>query len=271
MVAVVARFPVSSSEPALRAVAASWFAVALIGQWLFVQYLALAYAAPTLVGDAAAWNRTRPIIGHVAGDGAGNALFISHVLLAIVISLGGLLQLVAPLRARWPALHRWNGRLFLLTAVLMAAGGLLMTWWRGAQLSLPGAVGISLNALLILAFSAIALHEARRRRIAVHRRWALRAFVVVNGVWFYRLGFMAWIILNQGPRGSTPALDGPFDMSWAFACYLLPLALLELYFLGQRPLGAAARWVIVGVLAVFTALTALGIYGAYQFMWKPFV
>lgn len=271
MVAVAARYTESLSEPALRAIAALWFAVALVGQWLFVYYLAIAYVSPTLAGDPAAWNRTQPIMGHVAGDATGNALFISHVSLAIIISLGGMLQLVPQVRAHLPALHRWNGRLFMLTAVLMASGGLLMTWWRGAQLSLVGAIGVSVNGVLILAFSAIALHHVWRRQIALHRRWALRTFMVVNGVWFYRLGFMAWILINQGPLGSTPALDGPFDMTWAFASYLLPLAVLELYFLGQRPVNPETRWAIVAALVVFTALTALGIFGAYQIMWKPHI
>lgn len=269
MVAVAIRFTESSSLAALRSVAATWYAVALVGQWLFVYYIAIAYGSPTLAGDPSAWDRTRPIMGYVPGDTAGNALFISHVLLAIVVSLGGMLQLLPWVRARFPAVHRWNGRLFLSTAMLLAGGGLLMTWWRGAQLSVPGAVGISGNAVLILVFSAIALYHVRQRRILLHRRWAMRTFMVVNGVWFYRLGFMAWIIVNQGPRGSTPALDGPFDIAWAFGCYLLPLAVLELYFLAERSVSSRVRWAIVGVLAGFVALTALGIVGAYQFMWRP--
>lgn len=270
MVAAAAALPRSLAEPALRTVAAAWFAVALVGQYLFVLYLAVAYGSPTLAGDPAAWNRTQPIVGHVAGDAAGNAMFISHVLLASVIALGGMLQLVPQVRARWPVVHRWTGRVFMLTAALMAVGGLWMTWWRGAQLSVPGAVGVSVNAGLILVFGVLAYRHVRRGRIALHRRWALRLFMVANGVWFYRLGFMAWIILNQGPRGSTPALDGPFDIAWAFGSFLLPLAGLELYFRAQRPLiETRTRWAIVGVLALLTALTALGVFGAYQFMWKP--
>ncbi|UXI65872.1 DUF2306 domain-containing protein [Tahibacter amnicola] len=268
MNAIAIPLPRSRGGTALALVAAAWYAVAAAGHWLFVYYLAIAYGAPTWAGDAAAWNR-KAIVGHVAGDTAGNALFISHVLLAIVLSLGGLLQLAPQVRQRWPALHRWNGRLFLAIAAVAATSGLLMTWWRGAHLSLGGAVGISVNAVLILFFSALALRYARHGQFARHRRWALRCFMVVNGVWFYRLGFSAWILLNQGPRWSTPAVDGPFDLAWAFGCYLLPLAVLELYFLAQRVQSARVRMAIVVTLAGFTALTALGVFGAYQLLWKP--
>lgn len=269
MVAQMGRLALSPSHAALKTVAALWYGVALVGQCLFVYYLAVAYALPTLAGNAEEWNRTQPIVGHVAGDVAGNLMFVSHVLLAIIVALGGTAQLLPALRSRFPAFHRWNGRVFVATVVVMALGGLAMTWLRGAQMSLPGALGVSLNGVLMLAFSAIAVRHARHGQIAAHRRWALRTFMVANGVWFYRLGFMAWIILNQGPRGSTNNLDGPFDVSWAFLSFLLPLALVESYLQAQSTQSNPRRWLICGLLFGFTGLTALGIFGAFQFMWRP--
>jgi len=102
-----------------------------------------------------------------------------------------------------------------------------------------------------------------------HRRWALCTFVVVNGVWFFRVGFMAWIVINQDALWSTENLDGPFDMVWAFANYLLPLAVIEIYIRVKDKGSSGAKYAMTGALFVCSLLTAVGIFGAYMFMWKP--
>lgn len=255
------------SNRVLRWSANAWFAAALVGQWLFAIYIFGVYAWSLASGDPAAMNRAEPITGHVSGDTLGNGVLYSHVLAALVLSVGGILQLVPAIRQRWPGWHRWNGRLFLLLAVLGALGGLWLTWIRGSRLSLWPAIAITLNALLIFAAAAIAWRHARARRWPEHRRWAIRAFLLVNAVWTMRLGFMAWVILNQGPRGQSAQLDGWFDISWSFGCYLLPLAVAELYF---RAGHAPPRWraAVAVVLALGAVLTALGVWGAWSFMWS---
>ncbi len=40
--------------------------------------------------------------------------------------------------------------------------------------------------------AAMALHYALARNIDAHKRWALRTFIVVSGVWFFRVGLMLW-------------------------------------------------------------------------------
>ena len=54
------------------------------------------------------------------------------------------------IRSRWPAVHRWNGRLYLLSALGLALGGLWLTWVRGTWLNLIGAFlsGLALNRLI---------------------------------------------------------------------------------------------------------------------------
>ncbi len=131
------------------------------GQLLFIAFILLYYYPPTLTGNFAAWNKKPIITGFVAGDMSGNLFFAAHVLMAAVITFGGLVQLVPAIRRRWPALHRWNGRLYLISALSLAFGGLWMTWGRGTWLTLTGAIGISLDALLILGCAAMAWRAAR--------------------------------------------------------------------------------------------------------------
>lgn len=267
--AAVLTVPTRATAPAsLHWPARAWFLVALVGQWLFVLYIGLALVAPLLAGDAEAYRRTGPITGYVPQDTAGNAALLGHLLSGALLNAGGLLQLLPALRRRWPAWHRWNGRLFLAAAACGALSGLGLTWIRGSRLGEVTALALSLDGLLILLAAGMAWRCARQRRFDAHRCWAIRVFLLVSAVWTMRLGFMAWVILNQGPRGQTAQLDGPFDLFWSFGCYLLPLAIAELYFRAERG-GSAARRAAAGVLWLATGLTALGVYGAWRAMWSP--
>jgi hypothetical protein len=255
---------------ALKASGILWFLVAVIGQWTFVYYILVAFGGPTLAGNPEAWNETQPIHGYIADDLVGNLFFALHVLLAAVITFGGTLQLVPQIRAHFIGFHRWNGRLFMAIAFFMALGGLYMVWGpRETRLTDIGGFGLSINAVLIMVSAVMALRHVFAGRIDQHRRWAMRTFILVNGVWFYRVGFMGWIIVNQGPLGSTPALDGPFDIAMAFASYLLPLGMLELYLRAQDHSGATRKWLTAGLLLAATGFMAVGIFGAYMFMWSP--
>jgi len=262
----------------LRRSAVTWFALAVVGQLAFVYFILAYYGARTASGDLAAWNDKPLIEGYVAGDDLGNFMFISHVLLAAVITLGGLHQLIPAIREHWPISHRIVGRSFVLVAWFMALNGLWLVWVRGTQLSLVSAVATSINALLLLWFVSAAWFLAMRGRYADHRRWALRAFVVANGVWFFRIGIMAWVLINQGPVGMNETLSGPADIALSFGSYLVPLALLELYLRAQRPApgggGMANRgWRIAALtgLGAGAAITALGVFGTVAFMWGPYI
>jgi len=258
------------ANAALKGAAALWFLTAVIGQWAFVYYIAAHYGGTAVLRDFEAFNKTT-IAGHVAGDTAGNLVFAAHVLLAATITFGGTLQLVPQIRARAISFHRWNGRLFILTAFTMAIDGLYLVWIRDATTGIFGSMSISLNAALIMICAAMTLRYALARDIDTHRRWALRTFLMVNGVWFLRVGLFAWIILNQGPVGIGENFDGPFAIFLSFACFLLPLAVLEIYLRTQDRAGPFGKFAMAVGLLVLTALMGVGIFGAYMFMWRPFL
>lgn len=261
----------SSSSASTRLLpwsARAWFLAALASQWLFTAYIAWTLVRPLMGSDAASVDNTRLITGHVEGDTAGNAALLAHVLAAAIINGVGLLQLVPALRRRVPSWHRWAGRAFMVLSLLAALSGFYMVWIRGSRLSDVSAAAITLNGILILIAVAMAWRLAVRRRFVEHRRWAIRAFLLVSGVWMLRLGLMAWVIVNQGPRGNTPRLDGGFDTVWVFGCYLIPLAIAELYFRAEKG-GRATRFAAAGMLALSAAFTLLGTFGALSFMWLP--
>lgn len=259
-----------SAQSILKATGIAWFIPAAIGQWLFAYYVIAAFGPETVSGEWSAWNETRLIQGFTAGDLIGNLAFISHVLLAAIVMIGGTLQLFPPLRKRFPAVHRWTGRTYMTVAVFLAVGGIWMIWGRSTLLNPIGAWGTTINGVLIVIAAAIALNFAIRRQIDRHRRWAMRLFLLVSGVWFTRLGYMAWSILTGG-AGISRTMDGPFDLFIAFGSYLVPLAVLEIYFAASDSRSASFKLSAAGLTLAAATVTAIGVFGAWTIMWSPHV
>lgn len=250
----------------LQATGVLWFLVAVLGQIAFAAHVFLFYGGRAMDGNVEAFNK-RLINGIIEGDPFGNFVLVLHLAFAFVITLGGPLQLTPQIRNRWPTFHHWNGRVYLFAALVMAFGGLWMVWTRGVLGGVANHVGISLNALLIIAFAVTAVRYAIARDIDTHRRWALRLFLAVSGVWFIRIGYASWIIANQGAVGMTRNLDGPFDTFVALASFMLPLAVLELYLRAQDSTRAIAKLAMALGLLALTAVTALGAFGTVTIMW----
>jgi uncharacterized membrane protein len=246
-----------------------WFLIAVGGQWMFAYYVAAFYGGAAMRGDLRAWNKVMPH-GYVPGDVAGNLAIAAHLFLAFVIIVGGPLQLIPQIRRYAPAFHRWNGRVYMPAVFVTSLAGLYMIWFRNKGGAFVQYLGITLDAILIMVFAVLAVRYAMAGQIQTHRRWALRLFMVVNAVWFFRVGLMFWLVVNQGPAGFDPeTFRGPFLSFWAFADYLLPLAVLELYFRTRDRAGAAGRLAMAAVLFVVTVALGIGIVVAAKAMWLP--
>jgi hypothetical protein len=245
-----------------------WFAVMLAGQLMFAAYITMLYGVAAVRGDLAAWNSVMPR-AYVAGATAGNVATALHLAGAAFIMLSGALQLLPGLRARAPSVHRWNGRLYLVAAIGASLTGVYLVWWRGTVGDVVQHLGTTFNGGLILLCAAMALWRIRSGDVAAHRRWALRLFLTVSGVLFFRIGLMFWLALHGRPVGFDPGtFTGPVLSFLAFAQTVLPLALLELYLRCARA-GAAARLVMAAVLAGLTLALVIGIAVATLAMWLP--
>ena len=130
-------------------------------------------------------------------------------------------------------------------------------------------IAISLDGVLIIVFAAIALRYAIARNIKIHRRWALRLFMVASAVGFYRVGLMGWVVVTGGAGIDFETFTGPFISFWGFAQYLLPLAVLELYFRAQDSTAASGRIAMAASLVVLTVAMGVGIFAATAGMWLP--
>lgn len=251
---------------ALGAAAVFWFVVALIGQWAFFYYIAAFYGTSTVSGNFEIWNRLEALgrTPYVAGDTGGNIAFAMHALGAGIIAFGGALQLIPLVRRRFPTFHRWNGRLFLLTVTGLSLSGFYLVWIRNTSPSAIEGMSTTLNGLLILCFAGLTLRSAMARNIAVHRRWAMRLYLVSNAQWFLRVGVFSYFVTNR-MLGNDVSFSDPFLKFWTWGCYLVPLTLLQLYFLTQDRGGALARLTVASGLLALTLLMGVGIFAFAMF------
>jgi uncharacterized membrane protein len=238
-----------------------WLVPVFIGQMFLADHIARTYLVAAARGDFAAWNKFL-FVGIVVGDTVGNVMLIAHIFIAFAITLSGLFQFIPWLRYRAPAVHRWNGRFFIVIVITTAITSLWMIWTRdtfgGTLLS---DLASSLNAVLMIGFCSVALLTAMRRQFAQHERWALRTFIVVQGVWFKRVLNALANMLPQKLPGLAPDMTGPTDVAINFASFLLPLAILEFYLWGRRSQHAAVVGASTSVLALAVLATAIGVYG----------
>jgi len=260
------------SHYALKAAAKLWFVVAVSGQLMLAVYIAWFYGSAAMRSRLDTWNRvlTR---GYVQGDTAGNAAIIAHLIVAVLLIAGGAILLIPAVRDRVPVVHRWTGRLYLLTAFVGSLTGLYMTWIRGTRGDVAQWIGGSLNAVLIIVCGICALRSALARRFVAHRRWVLRLFLLVSAAWFYRVGLFLWLLMNHGRivGFNAETFQGPTLTFLSFANSVIPLTVLEIYLYVQNRAAAPGRLAMAAVLFTLTVAMGIGIAGATTHMWLPLI
>ena len=260
---------VFSGKNALKKAAALWFIVAVTGQWIFATYVALFYGGAAIDNDFMKWNRVLPH-GYVEGQTMGNIAVGIHVFFAVAILLGGPLQFIPFIRNRFRKFHRINGRMYVTTMVLVSLSGIYMVIAKGTISGLIGDISVSLNGVLILAFAYLTIRTAIGRNFKIHNQWAFRLFLVANGVWFFRIGLMFWLLVNDGPVGFDPeTFRGPFLVFLGFGQYCIPLLIYEFYLRANKHEILWQKLTLTAVLVISSLITAIGIFAATMGMWLP--
>jgi uncharacterized membrane protein len=236
------------------------FLVTALGQWIFAAYVAALYGPLLVQGGLEGLKKSPLFNGFIAGDSIGNPAVAAHILLAVIIMGGGPLQLIPQIRTRFPMFHRWLGRTYVLTAIVSSAAALYLIWTRPLFGSVVNNIGTSLDGVLIIVFAIVAWRYAIARDVRNHRRWALRLFIVASGVWFGRVGTQVWIFLTGGIGIDNRTFSGPFQVTWQFGQYLLPLAILELYFLARDSANTRGRSAMAVGLLALTIIMSIGIF-----------
>ncbi len=261
----------SVTRKAIDTSAKIWFLTVLIGQAIFSYYIVMLYYIATVNQDLERFNTVMPG-GYLEGDFLGNIAVVIHVLFAAIITVGRLLQLIPIIRSKWPAIHRLNGRLYVMTVLIMSLSGMFMVITRYEKVvgGLVGHTAIMINGAIIVLCAVKAFNYARQRKIAQHRIWALRLFIAASGVWMFRVGMMAWLSIHGKPVGFDPvSFSGPFLTALYFAVYILPLFILEVYLRSQRSSSAAKKLATAGMVILISLIFMVGVFAATMGMWLP--
>jgi uncharacterized membrane protein len=261
--------PRKITDTALKMAAAFWFMVVVLGELIFATTVASFYGLTAARGNWQQWNKSMSH-GYTPGRPMANLVVAIHLVSAVIILLSGALQLIPALRRHAPLFHRWNGRVYMVTAFTISLAGLYMLWFRGTPGDLSQHLGQSLDAVLIMLCSVLALRYALLRDFKTHRRWALRLFMVVSASLFIRAGVFLSIVLNHGPFGFNAAtFSGPFLTFMSFGQYLVPLAVLEIYLRTQDRAGAIGRFAMAAGLFVLTIGLGAGIVAVTMAIFVP--
>ncbi len=219
-----------STSKKLNIAVRSLFYIGVAGQLAFAAYIFIHFGGTAIKRDWQSWTDGM-IHGIIEGDPIGNAVLILHILLAFIITVGGPLQFIPWFRKKGRSFHKYNGRVYIFTALLISVFALFMVWNRpattGGEL---GRIATSINGLLIIWFAIMTWRTGMQKKFEAHRIWGIRTYLVVCGVWFFRIGFGTWFLVTGfSAPGVTQDLTGWFDRILYFGSYLAPLFIAEVY------------------------------------------
>ena len=134
-----------------------------------------------------------------------------HTLFGPLALVGGLVNLLPGMRrrGRWPG-HRWVGRMYVVSCLLLGAAGLSM-----AMHAVGGTfarVGFALLAIGTLVTSAQAYLAIRRKAVRQHREWMLRSYSLIFGAVTLRI-WLPLLIMAYGGQ-FVPAYRWVAWISW---------------------------------------------------------
>ena len=104
-------------------------------------------------------------------------LTLTHILPAMLFMVLGPLQFVRGLRAKYPRVHRWSGRIFLTASAVVGVTGLTMAFGKTIG-GIDEKAAITLFGTFFLIALAKALWHALRREFVQHREWMIRGYAI---------------------------------------------------------------------------------------------
>ena len=145
-----------------------------------------------------------------------------HAGLAATALITGPWQFLPRVRARWPQVHRWTGRVYIFACLVGGFAGLLLA--SGSTAGPVARAGFGLLAVVWMGVNAQGLRLALTGRYAEHRQWMIRSFALTFGAVTLRLYL---------PVGQALGLDFlTIYRATAWISWIPNLLLAELYLRG---------------------------------------
>jgi len=152
----------------------------------------IAAAGPYMTFSSANFNQATA--HYATGSWVSLAGLYTHIIASGLALLLGPFQFLRGLRQLRPLLHRWMGRVYLVSVLL---GGLAALLIAPTMISgLVGAVGLMFLAVLWIGTGAMAYRSIRAGNVAAHREWMIRNF----GLTFAAVTLRLWLGILIGTQ-----------------------------------------------------------------------
>jgi len=196
-----------TSRTKLTAAVLAWAGIVALAVGFVIKYVLFYYRHY----DAASFDQYWPRRGWLFLHMNGGALAL----------LTGPMQFWTGLRRRNLTFHRWTGRLFLLGVAMGVTGsvGLAVTTANGWAFE-TALMGL---ALAWATTASMAYVSIRKRLVDVHKQWMIRAYVVT-------FAFVTFRYLQDYSPLSRLRPENDRDITIAWACWVVPLAVTEMVF-----------------------------------------
>lgn len=147
---------------------------------IFLAFIGLAVATRrtiVLIKPGALSSPKNPAADLDAHFASERTLVLTHILPAMLFMVLGPLQFVRGLRARYPQVHRWSGRIFLAASAVVGISGLRLAFGKTIG-GLDEKAAIALFGTFFLISLGKALWHALHREFAQHREWMIRGYAI---------------------------------------------------------------------------------------------
>ena len=239
-----------------------------ISAGLFGLYILAFYAAALFSGNMEKWNDILPGLYQPGSSAATSGIGLHFATGGIILLLGSI-QLIEAIRVRYSIFHRWVGRVYVVSCLLAAAGGLTFIFIKGTIGGMVMDVGFSLYGILMLIAGVQTIRHARAGRIEKHRAWALRLYALAIGSWLYRMDYGFWFML-AGKLGHLENFEGPFDRVMSFFFYLPNLLVAEMFIRSRKYRTPFVVNILSALLLLaMTGFLVIGTYYFTKFYWGP--
>lgn len=235
---------------------------------LFGLYILAFYFIALVKGNTAQWNEVLPGLYDKQAKAATLGMGVHFAAGGIILILG-CIQLIDNVRLKYPALHRWLGRLYVLAALGASVGGLVFIFTKGTIGGWVMDIGFTGYGVLTGLAAVATIRFARSQDLERHRAWAIRLFALAIGSWLYRMDYGFWFLFTDR-LGHTEDFRGPFDYFMAFFFYLPNLLVAEI-FIGHYQIvkTKSAKGIATLVLCIGAAFLVLATYFFTKEYWGP--
>jgi uncharacterized membrane protein len=142
-----------------------------------------------------------------------------HVVPGLIFVLGALFQVSARFRRRHLTLHRRMGRVLVVAGIVSAVSALYFGINHPFSGLSEASAAVVFGSWMLWCLGA-AFVAIRRRKVAQHRRWMIRAFVVALGITTVRIWTGIFIAASAALSGQPPESDFPQRETFGLAFWL---------------------------------------------------